>query len=390
VIQAGVPEFPRGGQLIEDLTIGRASGPVQLTFAQVRGIAVDRMGGILVCDQRSSAVHYFGAAGDYVRSIGKQGSGPGEYQQPTAVAFLRDGRILVRDPQRQRVNVYSATGVFQAAWNIARSTNASAYSMHVDTADVVYLKSRVSWQEDRMGNLLPTAYIRLRSDGTILDTLPEPVGSYSAPVITDDKDTEHLPVPFGPQWYWAFSPHGHFVTGVSAPRGSSYSFELRRPAAGSQVAARWGESDGVVSVRAPFAPVRVSARESSDYRSNYQSIFRVFSPGWQWPGIHAVPVTKAPYTRIWVDDDSRIWVFLSGVGVEDPRVDKDPTELWANERWIEPLRADLFDASGRLLGQVTGKAGIHPVAARGDFVYTSELHAQGYPVVKRYRIAWAR
>jgi hypothetical protein len=53
------------------------------------------------------------ARGRFVRTIGKQGGGPGELMAPTALAVLADGTVAVSDLGRGAISVFAPDGSFQ-------------------------------------------------------------------------------------------------------------------------------------------------------------------------------------------------------------------------------------------------------------------------------------
>lgn len=66
-------------------------------------------GGILVGDRQDNALHFFGPDGAHRRSIGRQGSGPGEYVYPAALWRCGD-QVLVYDIDGHLTSVLSLDG----------------------------------------------------------------------------------------------------------------------------------------------------------------------------------------------------------------------------------------------------------------------------------------
>jgi hypothetical protein len=85
--------------LAEDLAIGVLEGPEELMFGFVQAMAVDEKGGIYVFDGQVPALRYFDAEGNYVRTLGREGSGPGEYGDAClGLAVRSDGMLLMAHP----------------------------------------------------------------------------------------------------------------------------------------------------------------------------------------------------------------------------------------------------------------------------------------------------
>lgn len=66
-------------------------------------------GGIVVLDQRGlegPVVHQYDASGQWVRRLGRRGSGPGEYRMPVHLAAAADGSVLLDDLLGRRLLLY--------------------------------------------------------------------------------------------------------------------------------------------------------------------------------------------------------------------------------------------------------------------------------------------
>ena len=132
---------------MEELAIGVLEGPEELMFGAISEMAVDAEGGIYVFDRQVPALRYFDATGRYVRTLGGEGSGPGEYRDVClGLAVRSDGRVLMRDPRNARINVYDPDGSPADHWPVA-SGLFTGQAMTVDTADHVYLKILSEWPE---------------------------------------------------------------------------------------------------------------------------------------------------------------------------------------------------------------------------------------------------
>jgi hypothetical protein len=66
-------------------------------LAQPRGIAWTRKGGLLVCDFGHDRILEFNEALKPVSAWGRTGPGPGEFEQPSAIAVGANGDVYVAD-----------------------------------------------------------------------------------------------------------------------------------------------------------------------------------------------------------------------------------------------------------------------------------------------------
>jgi hypothetical protein len=109
---AGVVEHVEGPPAFTvepDLRYGGADTGAA-SFSEVRAIAVDTRGYLYALDAREATIRVFDPLGNVVRSIGRRGQGPGEFNAPTGLAFGPEGQLFVYDPQVRRVTVFDTTG----------------------------------------------------------------------------------------------------------------------------------------------------------------------------------------------------------------------------------------------------------------------------------------
>jgi hypothetical protein len=77
-------------------------------FSMPAAMAVLR-GALYVVDAREGALKVFTPEGRYLKDIGRQGKGPGEFDFPSSLA-VRDERIFVADTFNYRVQIFDAEG----------------------------------------------------------------------------------------------------------------------------------------------------------------------------------------------------------------------------------------------------------------------------------------
>jgi hypothetical protein len=91
-----------------DLAIGVEDGDSTQMFGKILDAAVDCEGNIYVVDLGFKDVREYSESGKYLRSIGRKGPGPGEYDAPLAIDVDGQGNIVVTD--FQRIHLYAADG----------------------------------------------------------------------------------------------------------------------------------------------------------------------------------------------------------------------------------------------------------------------------------------
>jgi DNA-binding beta-propeller fold protein YncE len=102
-------------------------------------------------------ISVFDKSGKFLRTIGKAGTGPGEFRTPHALAFDSRGRLIVADRHNHRIQVLTKAGKFIIEYDDFGRTSGLA----IDKGDVIYAtdsesteKVHPGWQRGiRIGSL---------------------------------------------------------------------------------------------------------------------------------------------------------------------------------------------------------------------------------------------
>src|SRR5690606_23723666 len=180
--------------------IGALAGLDEYIFGRIDELTPDGSGGVYIFDGQAPALRQYDAEGRYIGTFGGDGAGPGEYRDVAlGLAVRSDGRLVMRDPRNNRVNVYNPDGSPSDHWPVASGLFTSD-AMVLDTADHLYLKILLERPEpDRPWNI---GLLHLDETGEIVDSIPPP--SISGEPM--DAGGTMLPAK-----YWARSPQGYTV-----------------------------------------------------------------------------------------------------------------------------------------------------------------------------------
>jgi hypothetical protein len=95
----------------EDLAIGSESGGEEYQFGRIGDLTVTPRGHIAAIDQLAGTVRVFDERGQYVRSVGRPGRGPGELSRSANGVYASGGdSLLVIDPGERRMTVFAPDG----------------------------------------------------------------------------------------------------------------------------------------------------------------------------------------------------------------------------------------------------------------------------------------
>ncbi|HEV2735173.1 MAG TPA: hypothetical protein VGV85_10055, partial [Longimicrobiaceae bacterium] len=91
------------------LDIGMLDGPPQYQLGRVTGAVRLGDGTVVVGDDQSKDLRFFDRAGRHVRTVGREGGGPGEFKAVGSLAALGDS-LVVGDYNNRRVTVFAPDG----------------------------------------------------------------------------------------------------------------------------------------------------------------------------------------------------------------------------------------------------------------------------------------
>lgn len=96
--------------------IGGLDERPEYALTTVSGAAVLRGGQIALADRSTHEIRIFTVQGRFLRKMGREGDGPGEFRAIRQIVPLADDQILAWDVQRRRVSVFSVVGELVSTW----------------------------------------------------------------------------------------------------------------------------------------------------------------------------------------------------------------------------------------------------------------------------------
>lgn len=95
-----------------ELTMARHLFDIKDTFNQPSDVAVAKDGTIYVVDGVNGRIQAFSRSGSYLFTIGRPGTGPGEFAFPLGMDIDESGRVYVADSRNHRIQIFTAKGDF--------------------------------------------------------------------------------------------------------------------------------------------------------------------------------------------------------------------------------------------------------------------------------------
>ncbi len=87
-------------------------------FFGPRAIVLDSQGRLFVSDTGNKRVQIFDREGNYIDQLGKEGSGPGEFNEPVGLAIDGGGNVYVADTWNKRIQVFGPDFSFIRSWPV--------------------------------------------------------------------------------------------------------------------------------------------------------------------------------------------------------------------------------------------------------------------------------
>lgn len=90
--------------------LGAESGPPELQFTRIRGALRLEDGSTAILDRDARAVRLVNENGTFLRSIGREGAGPGEFLSPSLLIHKQEGFIVVWDSDKNQLITFQPNG----------------------------------------------------------------------------------------------------------------------------------------------------------------------------------------------------------------------------------------------------------------------------------------
>jgi len=312
-------------ELKEDLSIGGPDAQGEYAIGQIMDVVVDEVGAVYVLDYKNSHIKVFDQAGEFVRTIGRKGQGPGEFEIPVMMSLVRTHGELAVQQVTRRMSFFKTDGTFLR------------YLLFKDLRAILGLcdsKGQIYISEGRPGDEGSRYFIKkLAADGTVMATLGD------SPAPRADKYN-----PFMPVGKFKIDSNDDFVYGYP----ETYEIQFFRA------------SDAKVfkKILCDYEPVAVTAEERAEQETAAKGRgivldFSKFHPAYRG-------------------------FFLSDIGhlfVETFEKTKDGKVIH-----------DIFDPEGRFIGRMLLRP--YGISILKDKYYAREEDEDGYQYVKRYAVTW--
>jgi hypothetical protein len=354
-------------RLRENLRIGSIN-QVNYSLGEVQRIAVDATGRMAVTQPRSFEVRMFSSDGRYIRTIGKQGSGPGEFRRVGGVGFRGD-TLWVADAALSRITMFSPAGEVLNTLTVTGPSVEGSIRPSIPyaiTSDGSLLGEVIAGDSSRV-YMIPL--VRMNRSGGMIGTFGN-VRIHPGIKVTAELNGQPLVVssagPIQQRGLWDPAPNNGEVVIVDRPAPTSNArstFRVQRFSASGAM---------VLDVSIPYSPKEIPAATRDSLYStglNTSELSFALPPTINEEYVRQLRAFRydVPVTNLVVGRDGTIWLRRESLGLR-------------NVQWL------ILDPQGRQIGQITTPAGLTILEAERDQVWGVIKDELEVPYVVRYSV----
>jgi len=340
------PSEPVYGEILleleEELSIGREDDDNYL-FYDPRNISVDEQRNIYILERGNHRIQKFNKDGNYLRTIGKEGQGPGEFERPYSLVLDKNSNIYVSD--RRKIHFFNPSGEFVKTIPLSDQVN----NFFVSSEGNIFglMTQRIEKERTRL-------IVKMNSEGKILKNIVQ-LAEVTQVMRKSENVTSTFSIThdYNYSLYFTFSDNNQIYYGDS----SEYSFSRINL-----------EGNVELIIKKEESYQSISQKEKDKILEAFSELIK------QWPkGVveEAVqfPAHRPFFNRVLIDDKGRIYIKKV-----KPVLDE-----------TESLEFDVFSPEGYYLYKTT--LPFSPEIIKNGYLYdlyTSE--ETGEVTIKRYKV----
>jgi len=341
------PDYPRDGvfqlDLEEDLSIGVEEGDEKYMLNMPQEIQVTDDGTIYVMDWGDTCIKAYDSEGEYLRTIGREGVGPGEFSTPVYMDISSDGRIFLMDGRNQRVVVFDIDGNYLGGFRVMGFHS----KMRADRLNRLYFQRQTRGEEVKVLN----SWQELDVDTVVNRTEENGENLFPFGPFTGEKDrimkmaaggTMSLSSSF--KVTWDVDKEGHLYQGFN----DEYAIHVFNP-----------DGKKVLTFGREYTPVK---NPRSKGRAGPQRYMPAYAPRWL------------------LDEEGNLWIEICTEEEEKKEDEDSPDE----EEKPKPVAYDVFSSQGDYLRQVVLPNRIYHF--KNGKVYSIVTTEEGFRIVKRFKV----
>ena len=341
------------------LSIGVIEGPEALMFSNVKSAAWNADGNLVIADFGSGQIRTFSSEGELMRTVGRQGEGPGEFLALSGAWPGVDGDVVAMDERLRRITEFGPSGEVVRVSRLEGVADAGMLRPRGPggTRSVFSSITTAAQLSDGATIRPPVLFVRHRLDGTMLDTVAQ-VPGYASTAKNVNGNLQVLFVPLSSGPTATATGDGIAITG-----GDLYEVRFFDTNGSLSRIIRLSESPPALADHHMDAWLNAMAGENADADTKRRTRER-------YEGV-SLPATLPAYTDLVVADRGDLWARrYSLLGA-------------ATARW------DVFGADGRYEGRVDLQATLRVMAVTDSQLLGIDRDALGVERVQVWKVTAA-
>ena len=319
--------------LEEELSIGEKEGRVEYMFSQIIDVGVDDEENIYICDFKEAHIKVFKKSGEYLRTIGKRGQGPGEIQRPQNIYITPKNEILINDRGARFLHYFTLSGEYLRS--MRQTKLLSFIRPKVDSQNNIVARTIVE-DTDRIWS-----FILGKFDSELNKIFTVFSSKYELSPQTRNYFLEDC--------FWGVTKDDNIIWGYS----DKYEFEVLN---------RTGRV--VRKIIKDYIPVEITKEEKQKYiRDTYGETGIPADIKVSWDKYHNA------FRFMNTDDIGKIFA-----------------QTYEKATDGSSYYYDVFDSEGKYIAKIPLKA--RPQVLKKNKLYTIEEDEGGFQIVKRYKVTW--
>lgn len=226
--QAALADLYRKGSIkfAPAAAVDEATLPKDVFLQQVTDVREDSRSNVYVCDSRASSVFKFDPAGKFLKSIGRKGQGPGEFNLPFKIAVTSD-RLFVYDLMNRRLCALTLEGEFIKSVPLVTGEGRPEGMSALPNGDLVMGWETIHYEDETKPQDYETRVYA--PDLSLRKTLSKhAIWRNKYMQIEGFGRRTNIIQPFSPLVSWGVTPDGKVVVGFQ----KEYAIDLYDPARG--------------------------------------------------------------------------------------------------------------------------------------------------------------
>ncbi len=299
-------------------------------WSKIAKMEIDNNGNFYILDIKQKNIKVFDKSGFYIKSIGRIGAGPGEFQYPWWIDIPDKRRIVILDMSRRNLLYYSLDGTFDKQLNMAPYGTCTKFIIGEDDQII--------------------GEFSLNNGGAALKRVN--LGTNETESIAK-KEYERTPLLYKitPKLIWTSGQDNQILWSIN----DAYKINICDD-----------QGNLIKIIKKPLKKLKIRNKKREEYQDQVQRIHggRAIPINYQ----QELPKYYPAFQDIYTDDLGRIII-------KTYEKNKDDKYYF-----------DIFDPKGRYIAKIAMSSEYQ--IWRKDNLYTIELDKEGYHTVKKYKVKW--